>query len=139
MGDLVAVSIDSVELANLRDMMKHEAEQANRRISWLGTIQGFLFAAWGVTTRSGLTARPLRVIEVLGLTVALLVFIGTSASATALLRINKLWLKQRPQDYGGIGPFGFFPERATLIVLTYPEVLMPLVFVLAWIAILRMG
>jgi len=41
---------DAIALYNVyRDYVKHEDELINRRLSWNLTLQGFLFAAYGVT------------------------------------------------------------------------------------------
>jgi hypothetical protein len=34
-----------------RDYVKHEDELINRRLTWLLTVQGFLFAAYGLTNQ----------------------------------------------------------------------------------------
>jgi hypothetical protein len=119
---------------DLREMNRLEAEQAHRRISWLGSLQGFLFAALGLVW--GKNGHLQTVVELIGLTVAVLVVIGTVTGVLAQLRLHKLWIGCVDRNKSAIGPFGLFPERAIFTTFISPEVLIPTVFVLAWLAII---
>ena len=120
--------------STFRSMVQHEAEQTHRRLSWLGTFQGFLFAAlgfsWGKNTSLTL------IICCLGLAVALLIYVGIFAAVLAMKRIRSLWLTHKPADYRGPDIFGFFPDRAQLSLYTSPEMLLPLAFALAWLCVI---
>lgn len=123
------------ELASiLRAMVAQEAEQVNRRLSWFGTLQGFLFAALAFTWDKSRTLTV--VISILGLVVSLLVLIGLVAATLALERIRKCWLENKPSDYKEPDIFGFYPDRARITVYTAPENLLPLAFMIAWLCIL---
>lgn len=127
--------IKNDELAvTLRLMAHHETEQIDRRLSWLGTFQGFLFAALGFSWEksSALTT----VLSLLGITIALLVFMSLIAATFAIQRIRRAWLQKKPSDYTGPDIFGFYPERAPLTVFIAPENLLPLVFIGGWICVL---
>jgi len=116
-------------------MERYESEQVHRRISWLGTFEGFLFAslgfAWGKNAPS-----LILIISLLGLVVALLVFAGVLAAILARERIRKHWLQHKPPDYEGPDIFGFYPDQARFTVFTSPEMLLPLTFVAAWACVL---
>ncbi|HEX3526330.1 MAG TPA: hypothetical protein VH988_04620 [Thermoanaerobaculia bacterium] len=120
--------------APFRTMVQHEAEQAHRRLTWLGSFQGFLFAAlafaWGKS--SSLTS----VIAYLGLVVALLISVGIIATVLATIRIRERWLAHRPDGYRGPEIFGFFPERVKITLFTSPEMLLPIAFAVAWLCTL---
>ena len=127
------IPVDNFE-RDLREMNRLETEQAHRRISWLGSLQGFLFATLGLVW--GKNGHLQLVVELLGLTVAILVLIGTLTGVLAQLRIHRLWVKRVDRNTNAIGPFGQFPDRATFTTFISPEVLIPSAFALAWIAIL---
>src|SRR5437868_5183885 len=118
--------------STLRSMIQHETEQANRRLSWLGTFQGFLFAALGFSWTKNIWLTL--IICSLGLIVALLIFVSVIATVLAMRRIRAYWIKNKPGDYRGPDIFGFFPERAPWSIFTGPEMLLPLAFAAAWIA-----
>src|SRR5258708_13676838 len=120
--------------ATLRNMVNHESEQVHRRLSWLGTFQGFLFAALGFAwgKRKGIFL----VISFLGLAIAVLVLLGLLAATFAIARIRQYWLAHRAGDYDGPDIWGFYPERASWSAYTSPENLIPLAFAGAWLAVL---
>jgi len=123
------------ELAStLRAMLALETEQVNRRLSWFGTLQGFLFASLAFTWDKNRTLTI--IISMLGMVVALLVLIGLIAVTLSLERIRNFWLKNKPPHYKGPDIFGFYPDKAKFTVYTSPEILLPLAFMIAWICIL---
>jgi len=69
----------------LHSMVQHESEQMHRRLSWLGSFQGFLFAALGFAW--GKNTSLILLISSVGLAVSLLVLWGTVGVSLALLRI----------------------------------------------------
>ena len=105
------------ELASiLRAMLALETEQVNRRLSWFGTLQGFLFASLAFTWDKSRTLTI--IISILGMVVSLLVLIGLIAATLSLERIRNFWAKNRPLDYKGPDIFGFYPDRARFTVYT---------------------
>jgi len=90
-----------VKIFNLyRDYVKHEDELINRRMSWNLTLQGFLFAAYGVTVQVLSKATEhmiiavlvlLYVIPALGAVVAFLGWRGVKAAQTAIEGLCKRW------------------------------------------------
>lgn len=120
--------------ATLRAMVSNETEQVHRRLSWLGTFQGFLFAgtafAWG-------KSKPLLILlALLGLSIAILLCISLVAATLAIKRIRQYWLAHLPDNYEGPQIFGYYPDKAPWTAYTSPENLIPLTFVIAWIVVL---
>ncbi len=120
--------------STLRTMAAHESEQVNRRLSWLANFQGFLFAALAFAWDKSRSATI--VLVLLGAVVAILVFIGLLGATFAVQRIRKHWRENHPKDYVGPDIMGFYPDAAPWSVYIAPENLLPLAFLLAWIAIL---
>lgn len=83
----------------LQEMARHESEQIHRRVSWLGMLQGFLFAAlgfsWGENHSLELG------IALVGLAVAVLVFSGLLAATFTIERIRKQWHDAKPEGSAG--------------------------------------
>lgn len=120
-------------VSSLRTMVQYEAEQVNRRVGWLGTLQGLLFAAlalgWGKSQALA------RLIAVLGFVVAALVFCGLLSAAFSCRRIRKRW-----RDFGSEGEdptdvFGSYPDSTPWAVFVAPELLIPIAFAIAWTVI----
>jgi len=120
--------------SDFRSMIQHEAEQTHRRLSWLGTFQGFLFAALGFSW--GKNAALTTIICCLGLAVAILIYLGVLSSVLATKRVRADWLLHRPPDYKGPDIFGFYPHRAPFSLFISPEMLIPLAFAVAWACVL---
>jgi len=117
-----------------RQMVQHESEQIHRRVSWLGTFQGFLFAGLGFAW--GKSSVLISVLSFVGMTIAFLVFLALMGATLALSRLRRDWLKCRPVEYIGPGIFGFYPEKSPFTAFTAPENLLPFVFIAAWIFVL---
>src|ERR1017187_7117776 len=120
--------------ATLRSLVQYEAKQAHRRISWLGTLNGLLFASlalgWGKNFwLAFLTA-------CLGIVISLLVFQGLLTGVKSCKRIRKRWLDFGPEGEDPTEVFGSYPDDRPKSVYRAPEVLMPLIFAWAWIGIL---
>lgn len=120
-------------VSTLRSMIQHEDEQLHRRLSWLGTFQGFLFASLGFSW--GENRFLTFIICLLGIAVALLIFSGVCATVLAMRRIRMLWLQHKPQRYNGPDIFGYFPERAPFTQFISPEMLLPIALATAWICV----
>ena len=115
-------------------MTAHESEQIHRRLSWLGTFQGFLFASLGFLFGK---SRPLSfVIATLAIVVSILVFSGLIAATLAAERLRKIWQSNKPKNYHGPDIAGFYPDRAQWTVYTSPENLIPLAFMVAWLVVI---
>jgi hypothetical protein len=117
-----------------RSIVKSEEEQMHRRLSWLGALQGFLFAAlsfaWG--KNHSLTL----IISGLGLAVSVLIFTDVFAGSKALFNARVAWCKHKPSDYDGSDIFGLYPACPRFYHLFSSEVALPIVFAVAWILVM---
>jgi hypothetical protein len=105
----------------------------HRRVSWLGTFEGFLFASLGFAWDK--SACLIFLIASVGFAVSFLVLIAILGSVLASWRIRKLWLDEKKKDpdaFSRLGVFGFYPEYAPWTVFISPEILLTIVFMLAW-------
>jgi hypothetical protein len=117
----------------VRGMIDHESEQIHRRLSWLGTFQGFLFAALGLAcTRS---KSLLCVIGVLGAVTASLVYVGLWRATSANVKLFNYWTEKR-RDYEGPPVESDFPKERQWMAYLSAENLIPLAFVCAWLVVL---
>jgi hypothetical protein len=90
-----------------RDYVKHEDELINRRLTWLLTVQGFLFAAYGIAnqiyagsnSKNGSETLAMRnfaerlgsVFASVGLVVGALAFLGVLAAQFSVWSLEKQW------------------------------------------------
>src|SRR5260221_8922874 len=125
---------DGYSISTFRSMILHEDEQTHRRLSWLGTFQGFLFASLGFSW--GKNPSLTLIICLLGLTVAILIYSGVLATVFAIRRIHILWREHKRLGYNGPEISGFFPDRVRFSLFTSPEMLLPLAFAGAWVSVI---
>lgn len=118
----------------LREMVRHETEQVNRRLSIQTQIQGFLFAALGFAW--GKSEQLTHVLCSVGIAISILCLIALLASTAAIERIRKNWTETKPIGYKGPDILGYYPDRYSLTVYTCPENLLPIVFIVAWLYVL---
>ena len=118
-----------------RAMMRDESEQIHRRISWLASLQGFLFAAFGFAWQKPFALS--KIVAWLGLSVALFVCAGMIASIRAQKKIRASWEKMKPHEYHGPGIQGYHPEGFPIGVYVSAENLLPIAFAVAWVCVLR--
>ncbi len=119
-----------------RVMIRSEAEQLHRRLTWLATLQGFLFAGVGLAWKLPDSGLLVGVLGILGMIVALLVFIAIFAPILAIEKIRLFWREHKPGDYDGPDISGFYPDKAPWSVWITPETLIPLAFAGAWFVLL---
>ncbi len=119
----------------IRSMIAHENQLMNQRTTWLVTVQGLLFAALGFAwDRHG--AQPLIfILCLLGTAVSLLSLVGLVAASRAIHRLYAWWQANRPADYAGPDVVGLPPRTEYL----NPWHLLPVLFVLAWVAVASVG
>jgi hypothetical protein len=148
-----APKLDYLAIYNAyRDYLKHEDELINRRLSWNLTLQGFLFAVYGVTLQLvyNTTAYKLPpdthfqrlpfVFPFLGITVAILSRIGVVAAQRAIDSLRDRWkgiadeLKTKGEELpvpaltgGGDEIANKFGNKSALI---------PIVIILAWLLLM---
>lgn len=117
-----------------REMVRHEDVQRHSRLTWLGQFEGFLFAALGLGWGKN---RPLiYVLAAAGIGVATLVLCVLKGGKDAHVRLWKLWNEVKPRNYRGPGIFGIYPTKPTTRTVHFPgELGLPIIFILAWIAV----
>ena len=137
-----------------RDYVKHEDELINRRLSWNLTLQGFLFAAYGVSFQvlagppndAGLKQHmhylPC-VFSAVGLAVAILVLMSIMAAQDSIDGLRTAWhepsrhideaLREALPGLTGAGQS--FANRWGKV----PQVGIPIVIILAWLMLLAIA
>ena len=99
--------IGMIDLYNIyREYIKHENTLINNRISWLTTIQGFLFAAFGLIIKNGhepiisgeKVSCFLRVIAFVGAAVSVLTFISALGAIKSIDKLEISWKSIREKD-----------------------------------------
>jgi hypothetical protein len=111
------------------EKLRFEHELINRRITWLLSSQTILFAAYGValgTAQAGMAETFLKVTALSGIVIAGLIFIGVVAG---ILAKRTVWKDSRKKQFG-------IRTWITYVALI-PDILLPVVFAVAWLSILR--
>ena len=101
----------------LREMVRHEDDLRNHRITWLCQLQGFLFASLGFAW--GKSQRLTTILAVLGLTFGFLILIALLSGTAAHLRIRKWWRETKPADHKGPDVFGLFVLHRSPPIIIY--------------------
>ena len=117
----------------LRSMVQFESEQINSRVNTLVVIQGLLFVAAGFSWDKA--GSFVFILSVVGIFMSTITIISLVAPILALRNLNSLWLKINPKQ-DGIGIFGHYPSRQTQLTFFSPDNFLPLVFIMAWFAVL---
>lgn len=115
------------------ERLRFEHELINRRLTWLLSSQSILFAAYGValfatepgTSQAAAADLFLRVTAITGTVIAILILIGIVAG---ILAKRTVWKDSKEKQFG---------VRTWITYLgLVPDILLPLVFAVAWIWIL---
>lgn len=114
-----------------------EHELINRRVTWLLTSQSILFAIYGIVLNSGTKLSEeacsfLTVISSCGFVICISSLVGISASALAK---RSAWKKYQDESKNRHEPWGGLNTIITSFGLV-PDLVIPLVFVIAWAALL---
>lgn len=117
----------------IREMLFHEGELANHRITWLATLQGLLFAALGFAWKDG--KQLIGVLSVLGVAIAISIQISLYYGRKANVNLMQIWNKRKADDYDGPPVIGYGPVKDIQIFLG-PWYLLPGLFIVAWLVVL---
>jgi len=116
----------------VREMIRHENELMNHRISWFNTLQGLLFAAlafsWDKAEGGGLVY----IFSALGTLLCLSTFYSLRANLLAISTLRHWWDNNRATDYHGPDVIGRRPDQKSIPLLR-PYVAFPAAFGIAWI------
>lgn len=116
--------------AILRSLVQYEALQTHRRISWLGTFNGLLFASLALGW--GKNACLAKLTACVGTAVSLLVLWGLITGARAGRRIRKRWRDLGPEGEDPTEVFGYYPRKVSWVVFPAPEMFISFIFAVAW-------
>lgn len=113
----------------LRQMIRHECEVTNDRLSYLLTLQGLLFAslgfAWG-------NARSLiLLLSVVGILTSVSILYMLRLAQQAIAGLIKTWDLNRSQNYDGPDVIGIRPRQAVHRWFS-PSFILPMIFIIAW-------
>ena len=123
------------EYDEIRDMVKHENELINQRLTWLGTFQGLLLAALAFAWDKTDAKIIVYVLSFLGTFVALSIGIGTCRANEAINNLGKKWDGIKPKDYTGLDIEGI-RGRSGCFWWLMPGYFIPWTFTTAWLVIL---
>jgi len=119
----------------IREMIRHENELINHRITWFGTLQGILFAvlafAWGKTDISIL----IYLLAVLGIVLSISTYYAIQSSLKAIRTLRMWWDENKNLDYIGPDIIGRRPDSKSIPFLR-PYVVFPSAFLIVWVVII---
>jgi len=115
-----------------RDLIRHENELMNHRLTWLATLHGFLFAALGFAWTDGRSIVP--ILAILGVCTSVSMLIPLFFSDRAIRDVVKEWDANKPEDYNGPDIIGVRPMNL-LAHIFLPWLLLPTLLAGAWIVI----
>lgn len=120
----------------IREYVRYESEQINRRMTWVGSLQGFLFAAFGLLYTSKQTDLfVLKVVCALGFFVALLILISMSTGTYGIWKIRDEVMRKNLNIDKRMDIFGQMPGkpgRNSRLIFLSGELLICLSFMIAW-------
>jgi hypothetical protein len=120
----------------VRDMINHESDVINHRMSWMGTFQGLLFAAVAIMWDKNREALGV-VLCLLGVVVSVAIALTLRNASVATERLVLWWTTHKPDNYDGPGVIGYRMELPSKVRTVLPPwTLVPICFLLAWIAVL---
>jgi hypothetical protein len=119
----------------IREMIRHEDDVIDQRITWLCQIQGFLFAALALTWKEPTESRLVPVICLVGLLVAVSSGLALRSARLAISNLVKWWDNKIRQS-GYLGPDVFARRVGKSFTHLLPWTSLPVLFFLAWISIL---
>jgi hypothetical protein len=121
----------------IRGMIRHENELLNSRMSWLLTLEGFLFAALGFAWEKDHTRCLALLLSLVGMLVALSAGVMLHCSNRAVARLHDEWCERRKKEanYAGPGVVGFWAGNLFLRLFQPARVYPPLLAA-AWLIIL---
>lgn len=125
----------SVEDAStIREMIRHEDELLNGRMTWFCTIQGLLWASLALAWQPE-DAWPLAcILAALGILVSISSYLAFRASLYAIVRQRDWWDANKPPEYAGPDVLGRRPDRRSVPWMR-PHVVFPIGFAAAWLLV----
>jgi hypothetical protein len=127
---------DSNEEAKIiRDMVRHEDDLLNQRITWFSTIQGLLFAALALVWDKASSSSLVLTLSLIGVILSASTFYALQRGLEAIRIQIEWWDKNKATNYAGPDVIGRRPGLKSKNWL-WPYFLFPVVFITAWTFIL---
>ncbi len=125
---------DQAEAALVRDLIKHENELINHRITWLASFQGFLFAALALASNSARGDLVVYALAIVGTFVAISSFLGIRDATLAIRKTRTWWDENRIDTYYGPDVVGLRGQDTSFGPLK-PWHFVPWLFAFMWVGI----
>lgn len=135
----MADQTDSNYENTVREMIRHEDNNINMRMNWLGSLNGLFMAtlgfAWGRPDSKNLVT----VVCCLGFCVCVTSLCTLVAASRAMARLRQWWVDHRPGGYTGPGVVGIMPDGPKLWrnpgdYFSMWDII-PILLAVAWVAI----
>ena|SRR2546428_3639312 len=117
----------------IRELIKQESDVSNHRLTWMVTLEGFLFASLSFAWNEGVALSA--VLAFLGVFSSVSSLIALYVAHEATVKIIASWERNRPQDYDGPDVIGYF-VKGRLRTFAMPWFLLPFLLILTWVVIL---
>ena len=131
---MTAKEIEKLE-ETARTQLHYEAEQTNRRMTWLGTFQGLLFATLGLLLKDNPNPKIATLICILGAVIAALILIEIYGGVISIRRLRKKCKEHGINPKSRPDIFGYYPDQYSWTVFTAPEPLICFFIMTAWVVI----
>ena len=125
----------------LRSRIEHEDNLVTQRLSWFLASQAFLFSGFAIVLNAPMQSRfgsdiyviYLRMIPMLGIAVGALIWLGIAAGIGAMAHVRKM--ARGRKELEGFPPLQGL--RSTRFIGLAAPLLLPPLFVVVWITLLR--
>jgi hypothetical protein len=115
----------------VQELIKHESNLVNQRVTWLVQVQGLLFAALGFLWGKAPTTLVL-LFCFLGIATAFSIWNVLALYSPAIQQLVNWWRENKPQDAINGPIIGFDKKSKGLERFLRPWRALPLIFILAW-------
>ena len=120
----------------IRELIKHENDLVNQRLTWLAQTQALLFAALGFSWKQAPMMLTL-LIAFVGLATTLSIGSAIALYSPTVRGLAQWWEKNRPSDYpDGPHVIGLWSPPTGYRRLLRPWLALPWIFGVAWIGVL---
>ena len=118
----------------VRTMIRHENDLVNHRLTWLLTLEGFLFAGSGLLWNTLLDNKPdiVFLFSITGMVAACSAAVVLDAACYTIMDLDHWWQNHKPNDFYGPDVIGFRGHR-WLFALFAPWRLIPPTLVVVWL------
>jgi hypothetical protein len=131
-NDAKAERWQSSDAEVVRQMIEHESEVTNHRLTWLVTLHGFLFAALGFAWKDGQILIP--ILAILGVATSGSMLIPLYSADAAIRNLVREWKANKPEQYRGPDVIGYHSDKL-IIRIFVPWIFLPVLLAAAWIAV----